>query len=211
MMATCKILGHPDTYGVGIRTAFYLQWFGVIITSWLRESDALNLKFVNVLTVAATTAGLALNLDDLQPSETYVVLLLLCGMLYFSVPICLWRLATRYHPCWDPERWPRVKMRWLFKVSMMLMSGALLGLQLWFWCTGVHVRPAVNVDSRRPHASCVQYGFLFGQFPLDGPGLIATNIVAHLAILLVGTWTFAIYIGVFDECGWRRRRKRRWR
>ncbi|KAK7739160.1 hypothetical protein SLS53_005796 [Cytospora paraplurivora] len=202
-MTTCQITGHPDTYGVGIRTAFYLQWFGVIITSWILESDALNLTFLNALTIATTLAGLAMNLADLQPSEIHVVLLLVCGALYFSLPLYIWRLATCCRPWWDPERWPRVRTGWLFRVSMMFMTGALLGLQLWFWCTGVHHGPATSVD-------CVQYGFLFGRLPLDNPGLIAANITVHLAMLLVGTWIFAGHVGVFDECGWRRRRKRRW-
>ncbi|ROW00738.1 hypothetical protein VMCG_06469 [Cytospora schulzeri] len=200
-MATCQITGHPDAYGLGIRTAFYLQWFGVIATSWLLESDALNLRFVNALTIAATTVGLALNLDSLQPCEIYIVLLLVCGTLYFTIPVYIWRLATCCHPWWDPDRWPRVRVRWLLKVSMMFMSGALVGLQLWFWCTGVHNRPVMGVDdSRGPDADCVQYGFLFGRFLLDNPGLIATNIIVHLAILLIGTWNFASYIGIFDDC-----------
>lgn len=95
-MASCEIPGHPDSYGLGIRAAFYLQWFGVIVTSWVlpSSSDALNLRFLNSLTTAATAVGLAVNAGALQPAEVLVVLLLVCGALYLFVPVYLWRLAT---------------------------------------------------------------------------------------------------------------------
>lgn len=205
-MAACHITGHPDTYGLGIRIAFYIQWFGMIFASWLPESDALNLKFLNGLTIAATSVGLALDLGTLQPAEIYVVLLLVCGTLYFLVPVYLWRLITCCHPWWDTERWSRMRMGWLFKSGMGLMLGALLGLQIWFWCTGVYERPT-GTDT-----SCQQYGFLFGQVQLDSPAITAVNIILSLAILLVGTWKFSEWIGVFEECRWyRRRKRRRWR
>lgn len=210
-MATCQITGHPDTYGVGIRTAFYLQWLGMAITSWLFESDALNLKFVNALTVAATSAGLITHLDELQPSEINVVLLLVCETLYSSVPLYAWRIATCCQPWWDPERWARLSTGWLFRASGAVLSSAVLGLQLWFWCAGVHNRPVTGVDSTIPGAGCAQYGFLLGQLPLDAPGLIAVNIVVHLAILLTSTWTLASYAGLFDGCRWHHERRRRWR
>lgn len=205
-MAACKILGHADTYGLGIRIAFYLQWFGMIITSWLLESDALNLKFLSGLTIAAASVGLMFNMAALQPAEVYVALLLACGTLYFLVPVFFWRLLTCCRPWWDTERWRRVRMGWLYKAGTRLMFGALLSLQVWFWCAGVYVRPA-GTDM-----SCQQYGFLFGQVQLDSPGVTAVNIIIHLAMLLVGTVKFAEWIGVFEECRWyRRRKRRRWR
>lgn len=205
-MAACQIAGHPDSYGLGIRIAFYLQWFGMIITPWLLESDALNLHFLNMLTVAATSIGLAVNLSVLQPAEVYVVLLLVCGTLHFLVPAFLWRLLTCCHPWWDPERWSRVRMGWLFKTGLVLMFGTLVGVQIWFWCTGVHVRPTGS------DTSCRQYAFLFGQVPIDSSAVTAVNIILYIAMLVVGTWKFSAWIGIFDDCRWyRRRKRRRWR
>lgn len=205
-MVACQIPGHADSYGLGIRISFYLQWFGMIITCWFLESDALNLKFLNGLTILATSIALALNLEVLQPVEIYVVLLLLCGTLYFLVPIYLWRLLTCCHPWWDPERWNKMKVGWLFKTAMAVMSGILLGFQIWFWGTGVYTRPS-GTDK-----SCQQYGFLFGQIPLDSSALTVINIIIHIVMLTMGTWLFCEWIGMFDECRWwRRRKKRKWR
>ncbi|KAJ0119332.1 hypothetical protein J7T55_013570 [Diaporthe amygdali] len=124
---------HVDAgnYGVGIRIAFYLQWFGMIITSWLFESDAINLHFINAVTTAAMSIGLVLNLERLQPVEIYIVLLLACGTLYFTVPIYLWRLVTSCRPWWDPDRWTRIKTGWLFRVLTysIITKNRILSLQ----------------------------------------------------------------------------------
>lgn len=93
-MATCEVTGHPDSYGLGIRIAFYVQWFGMVVTSWALPSDALNLTFLNGLTTAATAVGLAINIGDLEPAEVLVVLILACGAIYFWFPVYLWRFCT---------------------------------------------------------------------------------------------------------------------
>ncbi|KAJ4410970.1 hypothetical protein N0V82_009122 [Gnomoniopsis sp. IMI 355080] len=174
----------------------------MIIACWISESDALNFKFLNGLTILATSIGLALNIEVLQPAEIYVVLLILCGTLYFLIPVFLWRVLTCCQPWWDPERWTRMKLGWLFRTAMAIMFAILLGLQIWFWCSGVYVRPP-GTDT-----SCQQYGFLLGQLPLDSPALTAVNIVLHVAMLTVGTWLFSRWIGLFDGC---RRKKSKWR
>ncbi|KAI7780881.1 hypothetical protein LA080_015448 [Diaporthe eres] len=130
-MALCHIPANSGSYGVGIRIAFYLQWFGMIVTSRALESDALNLRLINALTTAATSIGLVLNLESLQPVEVYIVLLLTCGTLYFTVPIYLWRLVTCCRPWWDPGRWTRIKMGWLFRVLTycIITKNRILSLQ----------------------------------------------------------------------------------
>lgn len=209
-MATCQITGHADVYGLGIRTAFYIQWFGMILAYWLLESDALNLQLLNVLTVAAVSVGLAIDVTNLQPAEVYVTLLLTCGTLYFLAPVFLWQILTCWRPWWNPQLWRRVRAGWLMRTALTLMLGALLGLQIWFWCTGVYIRPTgPGADA---DAGCDQYGFLFGQVRLDDPGVTAINIIIYLAMLLVGIVKASEWIGVFEECRWyRRRKRRRWR
>lgn len=210
-MAACHIPVNSDSYGVGIRIAFYLQWFGMIVASWALESDALNLKFINALTTAATSIGLVLNLSRLQPVEIYIVLLLTCGTLYFTVPIYLWRLVTCCRPWWDPERWTRIKIGWLFRVLTYSMYGALLSLHIWFWCRGVHERREMD-QKLDTDTECEQFGFLFGQVKLDGPGLVIPNLIFHFTILLVGTGISANRIGIFEGCYWdRSQKRRRWR
>jgi hypothetical protein len=210
-MAVCHIPVNSGSYGVGIRIAFYLQWFGMIITSWTLESDALSLKFINALTTAATSIGLVSNLERLQPVEIYIVLLLTCGALYFTVPVYLWRLVTCCRPWWDPERWTRIKTGWLFRISTYSMYGALLSLHIWFWCRGVHVRRKTDLKLDTD-IECEQFGFLFVQIRLDDPGLVTLNIIVHLTILLIGTGVFANRIGVFEGYYWdRSQKRRRWR
>lgn len=210
-MALCHVSENSDTYGVGIRIAFYLQWFGMIVTSWALESDALNLKLINALTTAATSVGLILNLERLQSVEIYIVLLLACGTLYFTVPIYFWRLVTCCRPWWDPERWTKIKTGWLFRALNSSMYGALLSLHIWFWCKGVHERretdPEVDAD-----ADCEQFGFLFAQVRLDESGLVILNIIFHFTILLVGAGIAANRLGILEGCFWdKSQRRRRWR
>lgn len=210
-MAACHISANSGSYGVGIRIAFYLQWFGVIVTSWALESGALNLKIINALTTATTSVGLVLNLERLQPVEVYVVLLLTCGALYSAIPVYLWRLATCCRPWWDPERWTRIKTGWLFRVLMYSMYGALLGLHIWFWCRGIHDRHRMD-PSQDADAECEQFGFLFAQVRLEDPDLIVLNIIIHFTTLLVGTGISAHRIGIFEGCFWdRSQKRRRWR
>lgn len=207
-MAACHIPVDSGTYGVGIRIAFYLQWFGMIITSWALESDALNLKFINALATAATSIGLVLNLEMLQPVEIYIALLLTCGALYFTVPIYLWRPVTCCRPWWDPERWTRINTGWLFRVSTCSMYGALLSLHIWFWCRGVHIKR--KTDSKE--IECGQFGCLFAHIRLGDPGLVTLNIIIHLTILIIGTGVFTNRIGIFEGCFWdRSQKRRRWR
>lgn len=210
-MAACHIPVNSGSYGVGIRIAFYLQWFGMIVTSWALESGALNLRLINALTAAATSIGLVLNLNKLQPVEIYIVLLLTCGTLYFAVPIYLWRLVTCCRPWWDPERWPRVRTGWLFRVLTHSMYGALLSLHIWFWCKGVRERRQVD-PKMGTDTECRQYGFLFAQVRLDDRGLVTFNTIMHFTILLVGAWISASRIGIFEGCYWdQSHKRRRWR
>lgn len=109
----------------------------------------------------------------------------------------------------DTEKWKRVKIGWLFKTGMYLLFGTLLGFQIWFWTTGVHDRPATDSDVDE---SCQQYGFLFSKVQIDNPGFITFNLAISLIMLAVGSWLFFDWIGMFDECKWhRRKKKRRWR
>lgn len=208
-MATCQIPGHPGSYGLGIRLAVYIQWFGMIFAAWLSTADALNFKFLHTLTVTAVIAGLALEAADLQPAEVYVVLLLACGALYSLVPVWMWRLLTCCRPWWDADRWgPMPQRGWLFRTGTALLAAALLGLQVWFWTAGVYDRPAGTADG----SDCVQYGFLLGQVRLNSASVIAVGIIISLVMLLVGVWNVADWVGVFEECRWyRRRKRRRWR
>jgi hypothetical protein len=43
-------------YGLGIRLAFYLQWFGRILAAWIARSEVPNFAFSNIVFISATFA-----------------------------------------------------------------------------------------------------------------------------------------------------------
>ncbi|KAL1874811.1 hypothetical protein Daus18300_003352 [Diaporthe australafricana] len=88
-MAVCQISANSGSYGVGTRIAFYLQWFGMIITSWVLESDALNLKFINALTTAATSVGLVLNLGKLQSHFQTICDLIVAAIITVAIELVI--------------------------------------------------------------------------------------------------------------------------
>lgn len=128
----------------------------------------------------------------------------------------LLRVLRFFFRAGDPEPWNRVKLGPLLKMGLFLMGGALLCVQLWLWTTGVHARPPSSSPSTSADppssSSCHQYGFLFAPVRLDSAVLITFNIAVHLVMLAIGTWVFACWVGLFDECRWyRHRKKEKWR
>lgn len=103
-MAVCKIDGKSDMYGLGIRLGFYFLWYGAILARLLAPSEIKSLTFSNDLFVAATFLSLiiqtASNVFNLEPVETYIVLLLMFGSYLALVPIYIWRLLTACDPHW---------------------------------------------------------------------------------------------------------------
>lgn len=81
----------------------------------------------------------------------------------------------------------------------------------------MHYRPSTTSSEsssgeEESSPTCKQYGFLFAPVRLDDAVLITFNIALHLIMLVVGTWVFACWIGLLDECRWyRKRKKERWR
>ncbi|KAF2639521.1 hypothetical protein P280DRAFT_402131 [Massarina eburnea CBS 473.64] len=92
-MAVCKFEANSDMYGLGIRLAYYLQWYGMILASWIAPSEVKSLAFSNDIFVAATFLALIIetagHVDRIQPVEIYIVLLLTFGAYIALVPIYL--------------------------------------------------------------------------------------------------------------------------
>ena len=91
-------------YGLGIRLGFYFQWVGAILARIMAPSEIKSLTFSNDLFVAATFLALIIStandVYNLQPVETYIVLLLMFGTYLVLVPIYIWRLLTACDPYW---------------------------------------------------------------------------------------------------------------
>lgn len=209
----CDLAGHPDLYGLGIRLAFYLQWVALALIPSLSVPDALNMNFLHTFTVSATAAGLICHLNDatLQPVEVYIVILLLTtATLYFLIPVYLWRAVTCCHPLRAMERGDNVRraMGSMFKTGVGLVAATMVGLSLWFWASGVHNQQPGDGSADACQRD-QQYGFLFGQVPLDSPALITINILIDVAIMIVGLWRVAAWVGMFEDVHWHAKRKRR--
>lgn len=216
-MAACALPGHPDLYGLGIRLAFYLQWFALALLPSVSVPDALNMTFLHTFTVAATIAGLVFHLGSLQPVEIYILLLLLStAPLYFLVPVYLWRAATACNPRRAMERADSVRhaMGPVFKTALGLAAAVVVGLSLWFWSSStaaVHNNNNNNTTSDEDdvdnECETPEWGFFFGQIHLASPALITINILLDIAILAVGLFRLAAWIGLLDDVHWYRRRK----
>jgi hypothetical protein len=186
-------------YGLGIRTGFYLQWFALVVAPWLAAPETQGFRLLNALFVLATSLALIIQTtaNALSPAEIYVVLLLVFGSFYLTIPLFLWRLITGCSPNWDPSRWPRAPSSPGLSVVSFLLSLVLLGYQMWFWTAGVKER----------RLDCQQYGFLFAKIPIDNGGFIAWNILFNIAFLLGGMWGLCVAMALIR--GYRKKPKRR--
>ncbi|KAL5414204.1 hypothetical protein PMIN03_003287 [Paraphaeosphaeria minitans] len=179
-MAVCKVEGNSDMYGLGIRLAYYFQWYGAILARWLAPSEVKSLAFSTDVFVAATFLALAIltltDVDSLEPVETYIVLLLMFGGYLALAPIYVWRLLTACDPYWDPTRYPRVNLGAMSaNLSFTLLIGVLV-FQYWFWFDRVP-----DLD----HRNCQQYGFVFGEVRLNSKASVVLHALMYFWLGLV--------------------------
>jgi hypothetical protein len=202
-MSACGFSGNPNMYGLGIRVGFYLQWFGIILASWIARSQVPGMRFANSLFVAATFLALVIQTakEMLRPVETYIVLLLIFGIYLYFVPVYIWRLLTCGNPLLNPSAFPRVHTGPVFDRLNFAMLVAIAIFQLWFWFRRVN---PVSMDG------CIEYGFFFGKLRLHNPGFVVANIVflflvlccsAYLLFLSIRKWARRRLAEVDSEYG----------
>jgi hypothetical protein len=169
--------GRPDMYGLGIRVAFYIQWFGIIVVEYLNEGMLADIRLLGFLLAAATFLGLVIQtaLDHLIPAEIYLVLLLAISPYVFAVPFWLWKGFTCCHPYWDPFRYTRERPSPIYKGMNFTLLLAIASYGVWFWCDHIG---RVNWD-------CDQFGFFFSPVKLSNKVYMAFNALFFLIILLV--------------------------
>jgi len=131
---SCAYRGAPDLYGLGIRVAFYLLWFGHIAASWVVRSEVPVLRFVAALFSAGGFLALVIrtSTDSIRPIDVYIGLLLAYGPFYTYVPVYLWRLLIACNPFWDPSRWPRVGETVIYGRLLLLLGIAITCFQMWY-------------------------------------------------------------------------------
>lgn len=181
-MPACGFSGNADMYGLGIRVGFYLQWYGVLLASYLDlEEETREMLFSNALFVLATFIALVITTardsSSLQVVEVYIILLLTFGAYATLVPVHLWRLATGFKARWDPSRFPGVVASEMFSLLYYLLLIAVGAFQLWFWFAWV------PQPSRTPE--CPEYGFFFARIRLNEATFRGVNVAVHLGIMVV--------------------------
>lgn len=196
-MAACERSGNSDMYGLGIRTGFYIQWFGIIAAPWMAEEEVQGLRFGNALFITATFLALVIqtSLNALLAVDVYIVLLLTFGSFYWFVPLYLWRLIIGCNPLMDPSRWPLVPSSALYGVLSFALLVTVACYQLWFWTTGI------NTVQEAP-TGCTDYGFLFAMTPLHNRGFIAFNVIFNIALLCIATAMLAFQAGLLPVPRW---------
>ncbi|KAH8891724.1 hypothetical protein GQ53DRAFT_865701 [Thozetella sp. PMI_491] len=179
-MSLCEFDGNSDMYGLGIRVGFYLQWYGVILASWIAEEEVQGLRRGNALFISATFLALIIQTyaATLRAVEIYIILLLTFGAYYWYVPLYIWRLLVRCDPLRDPTRWPLVPSSRAYGILWFGLLVAVTCYQLWFWTTGINTAaPSLN--------NCPEYGFLFSIIPLNNAGFVAFNITFSIVLLCI--------------------------
>ncbi|KAI1763553.1 hypothetical protein GGR53DRAFT_467202 [Hypoxylon sp. FL1150] len=181
---TCEINGHADVYGLGIRLGFYLQWFGVILASWIAPSEVHSIRHANAIFLAATLLSLIALRDALAVPESYVVLLFLFGSTLYAIPKVLLRYAVR---CCGPRcalatysTSPPRRKTFGFLWSVLVLAETFF--LLWFTFT--------RVATLEEEGRCVRYGFLFAKMRLHGEGFL------HLFLGVLGFLMVSAFIGL---------------
>ncbi|KAI8228128.1 hypothetical protein K4K55_007640 [Colletotrichum sp. SAR 10_96] len=84
-MDSCQVQGRSDLYGLGLRVAFYIQWFGAIIVEYLEVADLPDIRLIGLLFSAAAFFGLIVKVTvtTLQPADVYIVFLLAMGIWFW--------------------------------------------------------------------------------------------------------------------------------
>lgn len=209
MPAVCAIPGSPDIYGLGIRLSFYLLWFAALI------GERFDGRYVKVLRAAeltlayAVVVGLCMTADGgyLFAAEVYITMLLISTTVYLLIP----RHTT------DLVAWVRPDLRLAYQhdgfgvvvTLRCLFVLMVVGLQLWFWGTGVD-SAEIDRNLRAQGGGCQapqQFGFAFGPLELHGGGYRALNVVLMLALLAGGMIVGVMKARVINGRVSRRRRR----
>jgi hypothetical protein len=176
-MEICEFEGNPDMYGIGIRLGFYLQWFAVMLSTFLHISEELSgIRFGLICFRAATFLALVVMTASGSATvmDMYITLLLCFGYYYFLIPLFLWRILSRFDVDYDPTRWNILPTSLKFDIVNHSLVLAVLGYQLWFWIAAI---------PKAPFYDCLSYGFLFSKLPLENRTFQSLNIA--LACIMI--------------------------
>ncbi|KAK1828365.1 hypothetical protein QBC39DRAFT_417090 [Podospora conica] len=197
----CSITGNPEIYGLGIRVSFYLLWFSLTLSRWIPSPElflvVLGTHFVFAMAVFFGLVITAANARTLSAAEVYVTIMLISALAcYERVPYCLWRMATAFRRELDNRVYyfhhglvGREDMAGpnIFVVTETSLLGCVVGLQLWFFISGVESGALYDTGTTPGGGRCVlreQSGFLFTASDLRSAGFRAVNIIIILVVVV---------------------------
>ncbi|KAL7920357.1 hypothetical protein ACQKWADRAFT_328803 [Trichoderma austrokoningii] len=189
-MASCGLQGRPDMYGLGIRLAIYIQWFGEILVEFYDEADVSDIRLLGLLLSGGIILGLlvAIASQDVQPADAYIMLQLAAGCYIFLIPIYIWNLLSCCDPKWDPLKWTgEIKMP-VYGISNVILLIVISAVGIWFFATYIPTKGR----------QCEQYGFFFAKIKLDNAAFIVVNIAIYVAIILICVAIALSWTGFWD-------------
>lgn len=196
----CQVQGKPQLYGLGIRVAFYVHWFGALVAEYLEFADDSSTRLLGLLLSAAAFLGLVIQitLEALQPADIFIVLLLAAGIYLALVPLYFWKALTCFNRHWDPFRWSRGPSSPLIKGLHFALLLGITSLAIWYWTT------FVPGDDCSAH----QKGFLFSPISLGDTAYVASNAIMWILILVVSVGILLVKTG-FSFTFWTDKRRRK--
>ncbi|KPM44565.1 hypothetical protein AK830_g2039 [Neonectria ditissima] len=176
-------------YGLGIRTAFYIQWLGAVLVEYIEEDDLPDVRFLGAFLSAAATTSLLVRVfrEELQPMDIYITLLLAIGVFFFQMPLHVWRVLTRCNPNLDPFRLSKEQHGLVYQASTfaLLVTNASVGT--WYYTSYL---PGLDRD-------CRQYAFVFGKTDIEDKRRTHIHLL-HEARTLCGFAVFGVLVAAIE-------------
>ncbi|KAH7259973.1 hypothetical protein B0J15DRAFT_593839 [Fusarium solani] len=171
----CLLPGRPDLYGVGIRTAFYIQWLGSLIIELLSEEHLTDMRFVSVFSSAAALTALIIGAAQgkLYPLDVYFLLLFAMGFFLFLIPLRTWQLLTRCQPHLDPFFLSQEDHGVFYNLMTVTILAGNTAMGAWYYTTFL---PRLNRD-------CWEVVFVLGKVDLENRGYVIASAIFYIGIL----------------------------
>lgn len=195
MSSSCAFQGIPSTYGLGIRTSFYLVWYTIPLSHWLCRTETKLIRFIHSLLIAGVFLGLIIQVSDNDKErqfsravEIYIAILLVIATYLYYIPLYIWRTLTCFRAGYDPERYPLVREAPIFALLNYFLIGAVVIFKIWFWVSVVGTTNGIGIGrtgavSGLGGGSCEQYGFFFSKVGLGKDGFVVGNLIIAFVML----------------------------
>lgn len=200
-MALCQLQARPELYGLGIRVAFYIAWFALILIQWLDETELADIRLLALLLSAGQIISLIVQVADetIRAADIYISLLLAAGIFFFLVPVYVWRGVTLCNSHWNVLRWSKEKQSPMFKYTNFVLLIIVSALGTWFYVTYL---PGLDEE-------CEQYGFLFAMVDLQNEVYVVFSAMLYIVILVVCFFILLKTIGWWNYSPWGMNQRRK--